>query len=83
MRLALTVFAIAAMASTATFAATAATMKTMDTDHNGSLSLVEIQAVYPKFTKAEFTKADTNGDGKIDAKELAAAQKDGVLPAQS
>lgn len=42
----------------------------LDTDHNGSLSLAELQAAYPKMTAEQFNRLDRNGDGQLTADEL-------------
>lgn len=51
-----------------------------DTDGNGTYSIEELRAAYPDLTDEVFASVDANGDGQVDADELAAAQEAGVLP---
>ncbi|MEZ5779407.1 MAG: EF-hand domain-containing protein [Paracoccaceae bacterium] len=51
----------------------------MDADGNGSLSLAELQAVYPSLTDEGFVAIDTNADGAVDEAELTAAMDAGTL----
>ncbi|PPB81675.1 EF hand domain-containing protein [Albidovulum inexpectatum] len=51
-----------------------------DTDGNGTYSIEELRAAYPDLTDEVFATVDANGDGQVDADELAAAQEAGVLP---
>ena len=50
-----------------------------DTDGNGSYSIEELTAAYPDMTPELFAQVDVNGDGSVDADELAAAREQGVL----
>lgn len=50
-----------------------------DTDGNGTRSLAEMQAAYPDMTAGRFDLIDANGDGVVDADELAAAGQAGML----
>jgi Ca2+-binding EF-hand superfamily protein len=69
-------------ASAILLAATAAyAMSEMDSNADGSLSMDELQAVYPDMSETTFINADTDGNGLIDETELAEAQASGVLPA--
>jgi hypothetical protein len=52
-----------------------------DTDGNGTWSLVELQAVWPALTDADFGAIDTGTDGGVDATELQAALDGGVIAA--
>mgnify|MGYP000848914999 CR=1 FL=1 len=51
-----------------------------DTDGNGSYSIEELTAAYPDMTPELFASVDVNGDGAVDADELAAAREQGTLP---
>tara|TARA_R110002124_G_scaffold168054_1_gene335517 strand:+ start:184 stop:591 length:408 start_codon:yes stop_codon:yes gene_type:complete len=51
-----------------------------DADGNGVYSMEELVAAYPGLTQEDFTAADTNADGAIDADELAAAIEAGNIP---
>ena len=51
------------------------TFKLIDANHDGKISLTEIQKYWPKTTKADFAKYDTNKDGFFDHAELAAFVK--------
>lgn len=51
-----------------------------DTDGNGSYSIEEMTAAYPDMTPELFAQIDVNGDGAVDADELAAAREAGTLP---
>lgn len=51
-----------------------------DTDGNGSYSIEEMTAAYPDMTPDIFAQVDVNGDGGVDADELAAAREQGILP---
>jgi Ca2+-binding EF-hand superfamily protein len=42
----------------------------LDTDHNGSVSLAELQAARPGVTAEQFNRLDRNGDGQLTADEL-------------
>lgn len=53
----------------------------MDTNADGMYSMEELMASFPDMTQETFTTADANGDGQIDAEELAQAQADGLIPA--
>ena len=61
--------------------ATAAFAQVEDTDGNGTYSIEEIQAAYPDVTEDTFAIVDVNGDGAVDADELAAAENAGLLKA--
>lgn len=51
------------------------TFKSLDTNHDGKISLAEIQKVWPSVTKAVFAKYDANKDGFYNHAELAAFGK--------
>ncbi len=67
------------LAGAAAGAANAQTVVT-DTDGNGSHSIEEMTAAYPDMTPDIFAQVDVNGDGGVDADELAAAREQGILP---
>ena len=46
-----------------------------DADKNGSVSLTEAQAVWPKLTQDQFNAADTDKNGSLSADEYAALAK--------
>jgi Ca2+-binding EF-hand superfamily protein len=52
-----------------------------DSDGNGMYSFNEMLVAYPTLTEETFVTIDANGDGGIDAEELAAATEAGILPA--
>jgi hypothetical protein len=52
----------------------------IDLNEDGYLSLTEVQTAYPDVTEADFTLADTNGDGLLDEDELAAAREAELIP---
>ena len=62
--------------------ATSVVAQEMDADGDGMYSMDEMMAAFPALTEETFTTADTNGDGMIDAEELAGAQADGLVPMQ-
>ncbi len=53
----------------------------IDADADGMYSLPELQAALPDMTMDAFTVLDANGDGLLDAAEIAVAEEAGVLPA--
>ena len=55
---------------------------TIDTDGDGNFSYPELQAVMPDMPTETFTAMDANGDGLLDADEIAVAMEAGQLPAQ-
>ena len=67
--------AVLAMGATAAVAESAVA----DADNDGFFSLEEIVAVYPNLTAEGYAAIDTNADGKVDAAELAAADKSVAL----
>lgn len=69
------ILAIAALG----FAGAAIAQDVADTDGDGVYSMDEMMATYPDLTEEVFTMVDANGDGSIDADELAAAQEAGTL----
>ena len=50
-----------------------------DTDGNGTYSLEELTAAYPKMTAALFAQIDVDHNGQVDADELQAARENGLL----
>ncbi len=50
-----------------------------DTDGNGTHSIEELTAAYPDMTPELFAQIDVNGDGSVDADELAAAREQGTI----
>lgn len=53
-----------------------------DTDHDGSLSLAEAQALIPTLTQQTFDLIDTNSDGKLSQAEAEGRRKPGHLRVQ-
>lgn len=53
----------------------------MDADADGMISFVELQAAMPDMTEETFMTIDVNGNGMLDADEVAAATAVGTLPA--
>ena len=52
----------------------------IDLDGDGAYSLSEVQTAMPDMTMDSFTVIDVNGDGLLDADEVAAAIQAGLLP---
>lgn len=50
-----------------------------DTDGNGTYSVEELTAAYPKMTAALFAQIDVDHSGQVDADELQAARENGLL----
>lgn len=53
----------------------------IDVNADGMYSFPELQAVMPEMTEDTFTALDANGDGLLDADEIAAGTDAGLLPA--
>ena len=53
----------------------------IDVDEDGMYSYPEVQAAMPTMSMDDFTLMDTNGDGLLDAVEIAAGVQAGMLPA--
>lgn len=70
---------IAAAAIGATGFAGAALAHEMDADGDGNYTLEEIRSDFPDLTEADYALLDINGDGVVDADEIAAAREDGPL----
>lgn len=51
-----------------------------DADHNGELTLAEIQAVVPEFPQSQFDRLDRNGDGVLSAADLPDRHEDAQDP---
>jgi hypothetical protein len=51
------------------------TFKLIDANHDGKISYDELKKYFPKLTKAEFAKADTDKSGFLNKAELAAFVK--------
>ncbi|MFO1176801.1 MAG: EF-hand domain-containing protein [Paracoccaceae bacterium] len=73
-----TLIALALTFGMAAFAAHAQTAVS-DTDGNGTFSIEELTAAYPKMTPALFKQVDADGNGQVDADELQAARENGLL----
>lgn len=71
-----TALAIGLLGTTA-FAQSAA----VDTNGDGMYSLPEVQAAMPDMSQDDFVLLDANGDGLLDADEIAAGTEAGILPA--
>lgn len=71
---------IAAGLVTLPMAAMAADYMAADANQDGMLSLEEVQAILPEVTTDTFVAVDTDGDGLVNADELAAAQAEGLMP---
>jgi len=52
----------------------------IDTDGDGAYSLSEVQTAIPDTTFDTFSAMDLNGDGLLDAEEVAIAIEAGVMP---
>ncbi len=53
----------------------------IDVDADGMYSFPELQAAMAEMTEETFGTLDANGDGLLDADEIAAATEAGILPA--
>ncbi len=71
---------IAASLITLPMAALAADYMAADTNQDGMLSYEEVQAILPEVTTDTFIAVDADGDGLINADELAVAQTEGLMP---
>ena len=70
-----------ALVATCAAAPLAAQDAEIDVDADGMYSYPELQAVMPEMTEDQFTVLDVNGDGLLDADEIAAGTEAGLLPA--
>ena len=52
----------------------------IDINADGMYSFPEVQAAAPDVTEDDFAALDSNGDGLLDAEEIAAGETAGVLP---
>lgn len=52
----------------------------LDADGDGMVTINEAIAMFPDVTVEQFSEADSNDDGALDADELAAAQDAGLIP---
>ncbi|WP_322892625.1 MULTISPECIES: hypothetical protein [unclassified Yoonia] len=52
----------------------------IDINADGMYSFPEVQAAAPDVTEDDFAALDSNGDGLLDAEEIAAGEAAGVLP---
>ena len=73
----LSIALIAGLLAAPTFAQDA----TIDVNGDGMYSFPEVLAVMPEMSEADFTVLDGNGDGLLDADEIAAGTEAGILPA--
>lgn len=53
----------------------------MDSDGDGFYSFSELLVGFPTLTEETYLLLDANGDGSVDAEEVAAAQQAGIIPA--
>ena len=59
--------------------ATSAIALPTDADGNGTYSMAEMMQAYPDLTEDEFATIDANGDGEVDAVELADAVANEII----
>ncbi len=52
-----------------------------DTNGDGVYSMDEVKVAYPELTEEVFGTLDANGDGALDAEEVAAGEASGMLTA--
>lgn len=52
----------------------------VDTNHDGLMTVDEVQAVYPDITAEIFAEIDSNNDGALDDKEMVTGQERGLVP---
>ena len=64
--------------SSAVFADIAA----LDANEDGQVTMEELVAVYPDVTAEDFSTADADASGTLDADEVAAAQEAGSIPSE-
>ncbi len=61
--------------------ATAVMAEVQDANGDGVYSMDELKVTYPDLTEDVFGQLDQNGDGALDAEELAVAEEAGILKA--
>lgn len=61
--------------------AAAAQDASIDTNGDGMYSYPELLVLMPEMTEADFTVLDGDGDGLLNADEIAAGTEAGILPA--
>jgi Ca2+-binding EF-hand superfamily protein len=71
---------ITASLLTVPLAALAADYMSADSNQDGMLSLQEVQAILPEMSTDTFIAVDADGDGLLNADELAVAQSEGLMP---
>lgn len=54
----------------------------LDANEDGEITMEELVAVYPDVTAEDFSAADADASGTLNADELAAAQEAGTLPSE-
>lgn len=72
--------ALAAAAITVLAGPAFAIQTEIDLDGDGTYSLTEVQTAMPEMSQDDFLVLDANGDGLLDADEVAAAIAAGFLP---
>ncbi|WP_306151459.1 EF-hand domain-containing protein [Roseovarius sp. MMSF_3281] len=65
-----------------TLPAAALAENAMDADGDGMVTMTEFQEAMPDAEAGTFSQADTDGDGALNADEVAAAKEAGVLPSE-
>ncbi|MCR8725596.1 EF-hand domain-containing protein [Frigidibacter sp. ROC022] len=73
--------ALGLTAMTASLASAQEAAMPEDTDGDGIYALEELQTAHPELTAEVYATLDSNGDGNVDAAEVAAAMEAGVLMA--
>ncbi|SEV87316.1 EF hand [Aliiroseovarius sediminilitoris] len=59
-----------------------ANIDALDANEDGQVTMEELVAVYPDVTAEDFSTADADASGTLDADELAAAQEAGSIPSE-
>ncbi|MCI2393308.1 hypothetical protein [Aliiroseovarius sediminis] len=54
----------------------------LDANEDGEITMEELVAVYPDVTAEAFSAADADGNGTLNADEIAAAQEAGTIPSE-
>lgn len=65
-----------------TLPAAALAQSAMDTDGDGMVTMSEFQEAMPDAEAGTFSQIDADGDGALNADEVAAAQEAGILPSE-
>jgi hypothetical protein len=70
----------AALVASLAIAAPGLAQSAMDADGDGTVTLADVQALYPDVTEETFAAMDSDADGTLSEEEIAAATEAGMLP---